>query len=293
MRVKKGIILAGGTGSRLYPLTLASNKQLMPLYNKPVIYYPLSTLMLAGIRDILIISSGKDLPNIKDLLGTGEQFGIKCSYAEQISPKGLPEAFLIAEEFLQNEASMLILGDNFFYGSQLCQVLNTATQKTHGTHLFLHPVENPSAYGVLQFNNHGKIEDIVEKPKEFISNLAITGLYVFDGDASKYAKELRPSLRGELEITDLIRLYLSRKKVSTSTLGRGYTWYDTGTANSLLKVSCFIKTIESRQGLLVCSPEEIALRLKYTSQTEFKKHIAKMPECMYKKHLESLLKEKL
>lgn len=289
MEVKKGIILAGGTGSRMYPLTIAANKQLLPLYDKPVIYYPLSTLMLAGIRDVLIISSAKDLPNIKALLKDGSQFGINCSYAVQDSPKGLPEAFIIAEDFLQGEASMLILGDNFFYGNSLQDLLRKAIIQTTGAHLFLHPVDNPSAYGVLSFDTNGNIKNIVEKPKKLVSNLAITGLYLFDGNAPYYAKRLKPSVRGELEITDLIKFYLEQNNISVSQLGRGYVWYDTGTPRTLLQVSSFIETIESRQGLLISSPEEIALNLGYISKDELNCHIEEMPECLYKNYLKNFL----
>lgn len=291
MQVKKGIILAGGTGSRLYPLTIAANKQLLPLYDKPVIYYPLSTLMLAGIRDILIISSERDLPHIEALLGTGEQFGINCSYAVQDSPKGLPEAFIIAENFLQGKASMLILGDNFFYGNSLQDLLRKAILQATGAHLFLHPVDNPGAYGVLSFDSNGNVKNIVEKPKEFISNLAITGLYLFDKNAPHYAKQLKPSARGELEITDLIKIYLEQNNISVSQLGRGYAWYDTGTPNTLLQVSSFIETIESRQGLLVSSPEEIAFHLGYISKGELSHYIGEMPECLYKSYLQKMLVE--
>ena len=289
MEVEKGIILAGGTGSRMYPLTIAANKQLLPLYDKPVIYYPLSTLMLAGIRDVLIISSEKDLPNIKALLKDGSQFGINCSYAVQNSPKGLPEAFIIAEDFLQGEASMLILGDNFFYGNSLQDLLRKAILQATGAHLFLHPVDNPSAYGVLSFDSNGNIKDIVEKPKEFVSNLAATGLYLLDKNAPYYAKQLKPSVRGELEITDLIKIYLEQNNISVSQLGRGYVWYDTGTPRTLLQVSSFIETIESRQGLLISSPEEIALNLGYISKDDLKYHIGKMPECLYKNYLRNFL----
>lgn len=288
MQVKKGIILAGGTGSRLYPLTIAANKQLLPLYDKPVIYYPLSTLMLAGIRDILVISSERDLPHIEALLGTGEQFGIKCSYKVQDSPRGLPEAFIIAEEFLQEEPAMLILGDNFFYGSLLQDLLQKAINQTTGAHLFIHPVDNPSAYGVLSFDSNGNIKDIVEKPKEFVSNFAVTGLYLFDGNAPYYAKQLKPSARGELEITDLIRFYLDQNNISVSQLGRGYAWYDTGTPRTLLQVSSFIETIETRQGLLISSPEEIAFHLGYISKNSLINHIQKMPNCLYKNYLKNL-----
>ena len=289
MQVTKGIILAGGTGSRLYPLTVAANKQLLPLYDKPVIYYPLSTLMLAGIRDILIISSERDLPHIEALLGTGEQFGVKCSYQVQTSPRGLPEACILAEEFLAGEASMMILGDNFFYGNQLLSLLQGAKCTFNGAHLFLHPVENPSAYGVLKLDSAGRVQCIVEKPKVFISNLAITGLYLFDGNVACYAKQLKPSSRGELEITDLINIYLKENRVSFSQLGRGYVWYDTGTPTSLLQVSSFVETIETRQGLLIASPEEIALRLGYISEEKLLQSIQKMPNCLYKDYLKKII----
>lgn len=289
MQVTKGIILAGGTGSRLYPLTIAANKQLLPLYDKPVIYYPLSTLMLAGIRDILIISSERDLPHIEALLGTGEQFGIKCSYKVQKEPKGLPEAFILAEEFLENSPSMLILGDNFFYGNQLLNLLQDGLQEAQGAHLFLHPVDNPSAYGVLTLDANQNIQTIVEKPKDYVSNLAITGLYVFDANAPSYAKTLKPSSRGEIEITDLIKIYLQQKQLSYTLLGRGYVWYDTGTPSSLLQVSSFIEMLESRQGLLISSPEEIALRLGYISEEKLLQSIKKMPNCLYKNYLKSIL----
>lgn len=291
MQVTKGIILAGGTGSRMYPLTIAANKQLLPLYDKPVIYYPLSTLMLAGIRDILIISSERDLPHIEALLGTGEQFGIKCSYQIQTSPRGLPEAFILAEEFLASDASMMILGDNFFYGNQLLSLLQDAKSTSVGAHLFLHPVDNPSAYGVLKIDASGRIQRIVEKPKDFVSNLAITGLYLFDGNVAHYAKQLEPSSRGELEITDLINIYLKENRVSFSRLGRGYVWYDTGTPTSLLQVGSFVETIESRQGLLVASPEEIALRLGYINLQNLQDWVNKMPNCLYKVYLQKVIDE--
>lgn len=291
MQVTKGIILAGGTGSRMYPLTIAANKQLLPLYDKPVIYYPLSTLMLAGIRDILIISSERDLPHIEALLGTGEQFGIKCSYQVQTSPRGLPEAFILAEEFLAGDASMMILGDNFFYGNQLLSLLRDAKSISNGAHLFLHPVDNPSAYGVLKLDSTEHIQCIVEKPKDFISNLAITGLYLFDGNVAHYAKQLKPSARGELEITDLINIYLKQSRVSFSRLGRGYVWYDTGTPTSLLQVGSFVETIESRQGLLVASPEEIALRLGYINLQNLQDWVNKMPNCLYKVYLQKVIDE--
>lgn len=282
MQVTKGIILAGGAGSRLYPLTVATNKHLLPLYSKPVIYYSLSTLMLAGIRDVLIISSKDSLPHIERLLGTGEKFGIKCSYCVQKEPNGLPEAFILAEEFLNNRPSMLILGDNFFYGNTLGNLLQSGINTANGAHLFLHPVQNPSAYGVATLDDKQSIQTVIEKPKNYASDLAITGLYLFDQTAPCYAKTLKPSDRGEIEITDLIRIYLRENRVSYSTLGRGYTWYDTGTPASILQVSNFVKIIETRQGLLISSPEEIALRLGYISKEQFHYLIEKMPDCLYK-----------
>jgi glucose-1-phosphate thymidylyltransferase len=288
MQVTKGIILAGGTGSRLYPLTVATNKHLLPLYSKPVIYYSLSTLMLAGIRDVLIISSKDSLPHIERLLGTGEKFGIKCSYCVQKEPNGLPEAFILAEEFLNNRPSMLILGDNFFYGNTLGNLLQSGINTANGAHLFLHPVQNPSAYGVATLDDKQSIQTVIEKPKNYASDLAITGLYLFDQTAPCYAKTLKPSDRGEIEITDLIKIYLRENRVSYSTLGRGYTWYDTGTPASMLQVSNFVETIETRQGLLVSSPEEIALRLGYISKKQFHYLIEKMPDCLYKNFLKQL-----
>lgn len=289
MNVRKGIILAGGTGSRLYPLNIAANKQLLPIYNKPVIYYPLSTLMLAGIRDILIISTERDCSVIEELLGDGSQFGVRCSYKIQINPNGLPDAFILAEEFLQGEPSMLILGDNFFYGNHLMSLMQESIANNIGAHLFLHPVDNPSAYGVLQIDNNGEILSIVEKPKEYISNLAITGLYIFDGNATKFAKQLKPSARGELEITDLIKCYINKKQLSYSTLGRGYVWYDVGTPQSLLHVGAYVEMIESRQGLLIASPEEIALRLGYITLEQAETLLKLMPKCSYKHYLEKFI----
>ncbi len=291
MFVKKGIILAGGTGSRLYPLNIAANKQLLPLYDKPVIYYPLSTLMLAGIRDILIISSEADLPRMHNLLGTGEQFGIHCSYQIQKSPRGLPEAFILAEEFLAGEAAMLILGDNFFYGNQLLSLLHASAENLDGAHLFLHPVDNPVAYGVLKLDKQNNIECIVEKPKNFVSNLAITGLYMFDKYAPQYAKQLKPSARGELEITDLINVYLQQNRVSYSKLGRGYVWHDVGTPSALLQVGFFVETIESRQGLLISSPEEIAYRLGYITLDQLTSSLNQIPSCLYKTYLQRILND--
>lgn len=286
MDVNKGIILAGGSGSRLYPLSWATNKQLLPIYNKPVIYYPLTTLMLAGIKEICIISSKRDIVAIERLLGTGEQFGIQCVYKIQEHPRGLPEAFLIAEDFLKSEASMLILGDNFFYGNQLLKLLQLAKEQTTGAHLFLHPVDDPSAYGVISLNKDGSIQSVVEKPREYISNLAITGLYIFDHLAPQYTRKLTPSTRGELEITDLIKLYLNNNRLSYSTLGRGYVWHDTGTPQSLLQVSFYVEMIENRQGLLIASPEEVAFRLGYIDYNQFTRLVNNMVSCAYKQVLQ-------
>ncbi|MDR2769713.1 MAG: NTP transferase domain-containing protein [Puniceicoccales bacterium] len=288
-KVSKGIILAGGNGSRLYPLTLATNKQLFPLYNKPVLYYPLTTLMLAGVRDILIISTERDLPAIQNLLGTGEQFGIQCSYKVQTSPRGLPEAFILAEDFLQNQPSFLILGDNFFYGHQLSSLLEQSIAITTGAHLFLHPVDNPSAYGVLETDANGCIKGIIEKPTTLVSNLAIAGLYIFDEQASTFAKRLKPSARGELEITDLIKHYWKQNQLTYSMLGRGYVWYDVGTPQALLQVGNYVEILETRQGLFIASPEEIALRLGYITLDDLKKYIDKVPLCTYRYYLEKLI----
>ncbi|MDR0393385.1 MAG: NTP transferase domain-containing protein [Puniceicoccales bacterium] len=288
-KISKGIILAGGNGSRLYPLTLATSKQLFPLYNKPVLYYPLTTLMLAGIRDILIISTERDLPAIKNLLGTGEQFGIQCSYKAQTSPRGLPEAFILAENFLQGQSSFLILGDNFFYGHQLSSLLEQSITATTGAHLFLHPVDNPSAYGVLETDANGCIKGIIEKPTTLVSNLAITGLYIFDEQAPTFAKQLKPSARGELEITDLIKHYWKQNQLTYSMLGRGYVWYDVGTPQSLLQVGNYVEILETRQGLFIASPEEIALRLGYITLDDIQKYIDKTPQCTYRHYLENLI----
>lgn len=285
MKVTKGIILAGGTGSRLYPLTIAANKQLFPLYNKPVLYYPLSLLMLAGIRDVLIISTEKDRSTIQELLGDGERLGIHCSYAIQKAPRGLPDAFIVGETFLQNEPCMLVLGDNFLYGADLSNVLQTAIQQASGAHLFVHHVDDPSAYGIMTVDAHGSIQSIVEKPKNPQSNLGIIGLYIFDGNATAYAKQLYPSQRNELEIVDLIKKYQSNDTISYSQFGRGFTWYDTGNPDDLLEVGNFVRTIETRQGLLVASPEEIALRQHFISVQQFERQVADMPNGVYKKTL--------
>ena len=256
----KGIILAGGSGSRLYPLTLVSSKQLLPVYDKPMIYYPLSILMLSGIRDILIISTPLDLPNFKKLLGDGSEYGINLSYAVQPSPDGLAQAFIIGEKFIGNDACAMILGDNIFYGSGFSGTLNQArTNAENGkSSIFAYSVKDPQRFGIVEFDQNNKIQSIEEKPKNPKSNYCVTGLYFYDKNVVKFAKQVKPSLRGELEITDLNNLYLKHSSLHVNVLGRGYAWIDTGTFNSLIDASTFVKMLEERQGYKISVLEEIA-----------------------------------
>ena len=287
---RKGIILAGGSGSRLYPATLGISKQMLPIFDKPMIYYPLSTLMLAGIRDILIISTPRDIPLFQELLGDGSKWGMNFSYLVQSHPDGLAQAFIIGAEFIGSSPSALVLGDNIFYGSQFAQILTETSTQTKGATVFAYNVSDPMRYGIVEFDKTGRAISLEEKPKIPKSNHAVTGLYFYDNDVIKFAKQIKPSLRGELEITDINKLYLQQDSLSVKVLGRGYAWLDTGTHESLLEASQFIATIEHRQGLKVACPEEIAWNLEWIDDAKLEELAAVLSKNQYGQYLQSLLK---
>ena len=289
----KGIVLAGGSGTRLWPSTMVVSKQLMPVYDKPMVYHPVSVLMLAGIKDILIISTPHDLPNFKKLLGDGSQFGVKFSYKEQPSPDGLAQAFILGEEFIGNDCAALILGDNIFYGPGFSGTLKNTVEtieKNGGATVFGYPVKDPQRFGVVEFDKTGKAVSLEEKPKEPKSNFAVTGLYFYDNRVVNFAKNLKPSARGELEITDLNRIYLEDGSLNAELLGRGFAWLDTGTHASLLRASQYIQTIEENQGIKIACLEEIAYRMGFISKEEIRENIKNFKNNEYYNYVAQIVK---
>ena len=289
----KGIILAGGSGTRLYPVTQVMGKSLLPVYNKPMVYYPLCTLMLAGIRDILVISTPEDLPKFEALLRDGSQYGIRLRYREQAKPEGIAQAFLLAEEFLAGSPCALVLGDNIFYGHDLAKDLREASAKIEGARVFAYPVHDPERYGVVEFDASGRALSIEEKPKQPKSRYAVTGLYFYDSQVVGIAKSLKPSARGELEITDVNQAYLNRGQLEVVVMGRGMAWLDTGTHESLMDAANYIQAIEKRQGLMVACPEEIAYRLGYITAAQIEQIATAMKSNSYGAYLLQLLREKV
>ena len=289
MNNRKGIVLAGGSGSRLHPLTLATSKQLMPVYDKPMVYYPISVLMLAGIREILIISTPHDLPAFERLLGDGSQFGVRFSYAEQPSPDGLAQAFLIGADFLDGAPAALVLGDNLFYGNDFTDTLANATEDLHNATIFGYPVSDPEAYGVVEFGSDGKAISLEEKPTKPKSHFAVPGLYFYSSDVVDFARSLKPSARGELEITCLNRSYLEAGRLNVQKLGRGTAWLDTGTHDSLLQAAEFVRVIQHRQGLRIACLEEIGLEMGFLDEAGFEESIQRLGKSSYGNYLRSVL----
>ena len=288
----KGIVLAGGSGSRLYPVTHTLSKQLLPVYDKPMIYYPLTTLMLASIRDVLIISTPQDTPHFEKLLGDGSQWGMNFSYVVQPTPDGLAQAFIIGAPFIGNDSCAMVLGDNIFFGHGFEQLLQTATNKSNGGTVFAYRVQDPERYGVVEFNEMGQAVSLEEKPSHPKSNYAVTGLYFYDNEVIDIAKSIQPSARGELEITAVNQIYLANKKLDVQVMGRGYAWLDTGTHDSLLEASMFIQTLEKRQGLKIACPEEIAYRRSYITAEQMEKLAQPLAKNGYGQYLLGILKEK-